>query len=126
MTPVPDAEARKREIYTKAFKAYDKDGSNSIDANELESLLQDLGWNLSIDDVRDALKILDTDGNGDIDLDEFLNWSNYAWERFVLHSSSTIRSSNTTNKRSNTNKVTGTQRPNLDLLLPVTDASEGE
>lgn len=87
MSPsTPDSAARKREIYTQAFKVYDTDGSNSIDAAELGSLLKDLGWTVSDEDVEEALKVLDTDGNGDIDLDEFLNWSTYAWEKFVLHS----------------------------------------
>ena len=57
--PTPDAAARKREIYKAAFKVYDKDGSNSIDAAELGSLLKDLGWEVSSDDVADALKVLD-------------------------------------------------------------------
>ena len=85
-TDAPDAAARKREIYKAAFKKYDTDGSNSIDVGELESLLQDLGWNMSQKDVEEALKVLDKDGNGDIDLEEFLNWSAYAWEKFVLQS----------------------------------------
>lgn len=82
----PDSAARKREIYTQAFKVYDTDGSNSIDAGELGSLLKDLGWKVADEDVEEALQSLDADGNGDIDLDEFLNWSNYAWEKYVLHS----------------------------------------
>lgn len=85
-TPRPDAESRKRDIYTKAFKVYDTDGSNSIDAGELGSLLADLGWKVTEQDVKEALEVLDKDGNGDIDLDEFLNWSNYAWEKYVLQS----------------------------------------
>ena len=85
-TAAPDATARKREIYKQAFKVYDTDGSNSIDAAELGSLLKDLGWNVSDEDVKEALTVLDKDGNGDIDLDEFLNWSSYAWQKFVLQS----------------------------------------
>uniref|UniRef100_A0A6S8PDE8 EF-hand domain-containing protein n=1 Tax=Amphora coffeiformis TaxID=265554 RepID=A0A6S8PDE8_9STRA len=82
----PDASARKREIYKQAFKKYDADDSNSIDAAELGSLLKELGWNVSDVDVTEALTVLDKDGNGDIDLDEFLNWSEYAWQKFVLRS----------------------------------------
>lgn len=85
-TGVSDAAARKREIYAECFKKYDADGSNSIDVSELGSLLKDMGWNVTDADVVEALKVLDKDGNGDIDLDEFLHWSSYAWEKFVLQS----------------------------------------
>lgn len=85
----PDSAARKREIYKQAFKKYDADDSNSIDAAELGSLLHDLGWKVGDDDVSEALTVLDKDGNGNIDLDEFLKWSDYAWHKFILRSSPT-------------------------------------
>ena len=85
-TTTPDSAARKREIYKAAFKKFDADDSNSIDTAELGSLLKELGWNVSDADVTEALTVLDKDGNGDIDLDEFLNWSEYAWQKFVLRS----------------------------------------
>jgi Ca2+-binding EF-hand superfamily protein len=78
---------KKREIYAACFQKYDVDGSNSMDASELQSLLTDMGWtNVTNADVQEALAVLDQDGNGTIELDEFLQWSLYAWETFVLQS----------------------------------------
>ena len=45
----------------------DKDGNGSIDKEELMSLMQTLGKDVSADIVEDLMMILDTDGNGTVD-----------------------------------------------------------
>jgi len=64
-------EARKA-VLTKIFRDYDKDGSGSIDRDELSAGLRALGLRLSREEVDGVMAYLDTDGGGDIDLEEFL------------------------------------------------------
>lgn len=64
-------EARKA-VLTKIFRDYDKDGSGSIDRDELNAGLRSLGLRLSREEVDGVMEFLDTDGGGDIDLEEFL------------------------------------------------------
>lgn len=64
-------EARKA-VLTKIFRDYDKDGSGSIDRDELSSGLRALGLRLSRDEIDGVMAYLDTDGGGDVDLGEFL------------------------------------------------------
>lgn len=59
-----------------AFAEYDKDKSGFIDASELRGLLQSLGAKLSGKELKQALRIVDEDGSGMIELDEFKRW----WE----------------------------------------------
>lgn len=47
-----------------AFQQYDKDGSGTIDASELEVLLQDLGVEPSEERLRGAFEELDKNGDG--------------------------------------------------------------
>ena len=64
-------EARKA-VLTKIFRDYDTDSSGSIDRDELSAGLRSLGLRLSQDEVDGVMAYLDTDGGGDIDLQEFL------------------------------------------------------
>jgi len=57
-----------------AFKKFDKDGSGSIDKEELAALSKDLGAELNADQLTDALKDLDLNGDGVIDVKEFSRW----------------------------------------------------
>ena len=57
-----------------AFKKFDKDGSGAIDRTELGQLSKDLGQELSEDQLTAALKDLDLNNDGVVDLDEFKRW----------------------------------------------------
>lgn len=59
-----------------AFAKYDTDRSGFIEADELRGLLSELGAKLSPKEARRALQILDEDGSGMIELEEFKQW----WE----------------------------------------------
>lgn len=67
-------ESELRETIRTAFARYDEDTSGAIDACELRCLVQDLGGALTDSDVSAALRVLDSDGSGTIELDEFVRW----------------------------------------------------
>ncbi|KAF4146769.1 FKBP-type peptidyl-prolyl cis-trans isomerase [Phytophthora infestans] len=54
------------------FAHYDTDSSGSINATELHKLFTNLGEQLTLNNVRELIKGVDTDGNGEVELDEFL------------------------------------------------------
>ena len=54
-----------------AFDLFDKDGSNTIDVNELRDAMKALGIYLKKDAVKKMMERVDKDGNGSIDLLEF-------------------------------------------------------
>lgn len=54
------------------FRYCDKDGSGSIDKDELGSVMHELGRDLDDDELTALMNQLDRDGNGDVDFDEFL------------------------------------------------------
>eukprot|EP01111_Echinosteliopsis_oligospora_P000376 TRINITY_DN1039_c0_g1_i1.p1 TRINITY_DN1039_c0_g1~~TRINITY_DN1039_c0_g1_i1.p1 ORF type:complete len:162 (+),score=32.82 TRINITY_DN1039_c0_g1_i1:55-540(+) len=56
------------------FMKYDKDNSGKIGPLELKDLCYELGFFVSIDNAGVLVKRLDTDGEGLIGLDEFINW----------------------------------------------------
>jgi len=58
----------------KAFKEFDADGSGAIDQNELSTICEKLGCPLSEKKLPEALKTLDLNGDGVIQLDEFERW----------------------------------------------------
>lgn len=70
---------RKRLIYKKAFDRYDRDQSGSMDTSELYHLLADLKWDNGAEALEQACRVLDKDSDGTIDLEEFLTWTEYAW-----------------------------------------------
>ena len=57
-----------------AFNKFDKDGSGSIDREELADLSKELGSELTEEQLKNALKDLDLNGDGVIDIDEFARW----------------------------------------------------
>lgn len=56
------------------FRHFDKDGSGAIDVRELNDLMEALGADIPQNELDVALKALDADGNGFIDLAEFKAW----------------------------------------------------
>mmetsp|Transcript_49732 Transcript_49732/g.115371 ORF Transcript_49732/g.115371 Transcript_49732/m.115371 type:complete len:705 (-) Transcript_49732:31-2145(-) len=56
------------------FDAYDEDRSGYIDVKELKGLLEKLGEELSDDELDQAFRELDSDGSGDIEFFEFVEW----------------------------------------------------
>ena len=57
-----------------AFKEFDKDESGAISRSELKELTKKLGNELNDGDLETALKDLDINGDGVIDIDEFARW----------------------------------------------------
>lgn len=55
-----------------AFDAFDKDGSGDLDADELRHVIKNLGLVASDVEVDEMVRQADTDGNGSIDFDEFV------------------------------------------------------
>lgn len=60
-----------------AFAKYDSDKTGTIDAKELETVLKDLGVEVSEERVREAFSVLDHNGDGEISYEEFCRW----WRR---------------------------------------------
>lgn len=56
------------------FKRYDRDGSGSIDRQELARLLEALDEPLSEEELEIALEVVDSNGSGRISWDEFKAW----------------------------------------------------
>lgn len=63
----PDEEA---EILA-AFQVFDADGSGSISASELRHVMANLGEKLSDEELEEMIREADTDGDGEISIEEF-------------------------------------------------------
>eukprot|EP01087_Luapelamoeba_hula_P009542 TRINITY_DN2469_c0_g1_i1.p1 TRINITY_DN2469_c0_g1~~TRINITY_DN2469_c0_g1_i1.p1 ORF type:complete len:209 (+),score=43.80 TRINITY_DN2469_c0_g1_i1:44-670(+) len=58
----------------RVFDKYDADGSGAIDKKEFVDMCYDLGYYLSRTELEIAIKLVDRDGSGTIDFDEFYKW----------------------------------------------------
>lgn len=56
------------------FNRFDFDGSGSMDAHEIQLLFEELGIVLTSHELKDTMEQLDTDGDGEIDFNEFFVW----------------------------------------------------
>lgn len=74
-------------ILKKAFDVYDKDGSGTIDHEELRKLFQDLRWPVHDEFLQRAVRVLDEDMSGGIDFSELLNWTEFAYASRILYRS---------------------------------------
>jgi hypothetical protein len=67
LTDIQVAELRK------AFAIFDGDGNGKIDAQELRNLLVAMGNDATEEDAQNLMKLVDLDGSGTIEFDEFAN-----------------------------------------------------
>eukprot|EP01083_Nonionella_stella_P221677 791733_1 len=72
---INDAE---REEFRDAFRLFDKDGDGTISADEIHGVFCSLGFGkkYSKKDVKKMIKAIDENGDGQIDLDEFIQLLN--------------------------------------------------
>ena len=54
-----------------AFRTFDKDGSGSIDTDELKRAMEHMGLNLTADEIAEMMATADKNEDGEIDLEEF-------------------------------------------------------
>lgn len=70
-----DTTLQRRNAAAQVFRKYDKDNSGSIDLNEFRGLYDELkASNLTSHAVETALEDMDSDGNGKIEFNEFVEW----------------------------------------------------
>jgi len=71
-----EAESRKMQETSceKVFSKYDHDHDGSVDVSELRAICMEMGALLTEEELRIAIHILDTDGNGKIEFEEFKRW----------------------------------------------------
>ena len=55
------------------FKKYDNDGDGEMSEKEMSFMLKDLGIKFASEDLHQAYLMIDTDGDGSVQFDEFLN-----------------------------------------------------
>jgi len=55
-----------------AFNVFDKDGSGKISKDELRSIMKSLGEDLTDEEITQMIQEADTNGDGEIDYEEFL------------------------------------------------------
>ncbi|TMS35656.1 hypothetical protein L596_003015 [Steinernema carpocapsae] len=60
------------EEFKEAFELFDKDGDGRITADELGTVMESLGQNPSRQELQDMVNEIDEDGNGTIELEEFV------------------------------------------------------
>lgn len=59
--------------FKEAFSLFDKDGDGCITTKELGTVMRSLGQHPTEAELADMVREIDTDGNGQIDFNEFLN-----------------------------------------------------
>jgi len=58
--------------YREAFNVFDKNGDGSIGTKELGFVMKNLGLNPTDEELKQMVAEVDSDGNGEIDFDEFV------------------------------------------------------
>ena len=56
------------------FSHFDRDGNGTIDAEEFGALMEALGAEMSDEELEIGLTIIDANGNGQVEFDEFIDW----------------------------------------------------
>ncbi|KAI0985931.1 hypothetical protein GJ496_001014 [Pomphorhynchus laevis] len=54
------------------FNMYDRDKSGSIPTNTLGEVMKNLGHNLKYEELQECIEVVDEDGSGSVDWEEFL------------------------------------------------------
>lgn len=70
----PNPLKQQEAIARNTFKKFDTDGGGSLDIKELKVLLDYIGAKFSPDELKMAMRELDADGNGTIEMEEFVTW----------------------------------------------------
>ncbi len=68
-----DDDTERDEVF-EVFKSFDRDGSGSIDRDELTRLLEALGQDLPEEELAVALEVIDINHSGRISWEEFKAW----------------------------------------------------
>jgi Ca2+-binding EF-hand superfamily protein len=69
-----DMDAKFKASITNVFTLYDVSGDGHLDYDEFFAFLNTLGQDPSEDTVKSLMRILDSDGNETVSLEEFLQW----------------------------------------------------
>jgi calmodulin len=70
-----------------AFELFDKDGDGTITATELQSVMNSLGQPVAAEQSLDMISMVDRDGNGLIDFDEFCEMMSSQQRLIICHDS---------------------------------------
>merc|ERR1712070_501726 len=71
MTGNTETEEEKIARFKEAFSLFDEDGGGSISADELGAVVRSLGQDPTEEELTEMVNEVDTDGNGEIDFEEF-------------------------------------------------------
>eukprot|EP00961_Rhodomonas_salina_P268878 3633457-Rhodomonas_salina.3 len=72
-----------QEIATR-FNEFDKDGKGGLDKDQLIHALNEIGQQPTKDELEECFKLVDTDGNGQLDLEELFAFCRDPWQRNIL------------------------------------------
>ena len=77
--PHPSASGRLcHPAHKEAFRLLDKDGSGKVDAKELRQAMREMGHQVTLAEAVKMVKAVDEDGDGEMDMVEFLNFMDKA------------------------------------------------
>jgi len=69
-----EKEVKLSEVGTELFEMFDKDGQGEISLDEMIMTLEGLGKNWDMEDIRNFFEVLDADGGGTVDKQEFMDF----------------------------------------------------
>merc|ERR1712086_336661 len=70
--PIRKLEPEQKEIFEMAFSMFDRDGSGTVDVEEMRAVCKQVGIIPTDSELQLMIQELDTDQSGDIDKEEFL------------------------------------------------------
>lgn len=74
MTNIANLSEDEIEEIREIFGHFDKDSNGTIDAAEFATLIETLDAGMEPDQIAIGLSIVDADGNGTVEFDEFITW----------------------------------------------------